>query len=414
MIVTNRLRVLAAGTALALVVAACGSDDTTTNGGGDGSVATGEPPTPEVTTAPDTTTGDTTTGDTTTGDTTTGDTTTGDTATDTAGDDGTVAGVTLVTYDSFPEADTSLNEALGRFTADTGIDVDILVAGDTGTMLAKAALTAGNPEGDVMWGIDNTFLSRAVEEDIFEPYEAAGLGNVPSGLTDLVPNAEATPVDYGDVCVNYDIGWFDERGLEPPTSFDDLVDPAYAGMLVVQNPATSSPGLAFLLATIDEYGADGWQQYWQALGDNGVEVVESWTQAYYERFTWAGGGPTPMVVSYGTSPPAEVIFADPPRDDAPTGVMESTCFRQVEFVGVLRGTDAPEEARQLVDFLISDEFQQELALNLFVYPANSSVDLPQEFVDFAVAPAEPRTLDPDVIDENRSTWIDEWTELVLG
>jgi len=366
--------------------------------GGDGSVATGEPPTPEITTAPDTTS----------------DTTAGDTTPDTVGDDRTAAGVTLVTYDSFPEADTSLNEALGRFTADTGIDVDILVAGDTGTMLAKAALTAGNPEGDVMWGIDNTFLSRAVEEDIFEPYEAAGLGNVPSELTDLVPNADATPVDYGDVCVNYDIGWFDERGLEPPTSFDDLVDPAYAGMLVVQNPATSSPGLAFLLATIDEYGADGWQQYWQALGDNGVEVVESWTQAYYERFTWAGGGPTPMVVSYGTSPPAEVIFADPPRDDAPTGVMESTCFRQVEFAGVLRGTDAPEEARQLVDFLISEEFQQELPLNLFVYPANSSVDLPQEFVDFAVAPDEPRTLDPDVIDENRSTWIDEWTELVLG
>ena len=398
MIATNRLRVLAAGTVLALVVAACGSDDTTTNEGGDGSVATGEPPTPEVTTAPDTTS----------------DTTAGDTTPDTVGDDRTAAGVTLVTYDSFPEADTSLNEALGRFTADTGIDVDILVAGDTGTMLAKAALTAGNPEGDVMWGIDNTFLSRAVEEDIFEPYEAAGLGNVPSELTDLVPNADATPVDYGDVCVNYDIGWFDERGLEPPTSFDDLVDPAYAGMLVVQNPATSSPGLAFLLATIDEYGADGWQQYWQALGDNGVEVVESWTQAYYERFTWAGGGPTPMVVSYGTSPPAEVIFADPPRDDAPTGVMESTCFRQVEFAGVLRGTDAPEEARQLVDFLISEEFQQELPLNLFVYPANSSVDLPQEFVDFAVAPDEPRTLDPDVIDENRSTWIDEWTELVLG
>jgi len=406
MIVTNRLRILATGTVLALVVAACGSDDPTTTEGGGGTVATGEPPAPDATDATDTMSD---TGP------DTGPDTIGDTTADTStGDDGPVSGVTLVTYDSFPEADTSLNEALGRFTADTGIDVDILVAGDTGTMLAKAALTAGNPEGDVMWGIDNTFLSRAVEEEIFEPYQASGLENVPSELTDLVPDAAATPVDYGDVCVNYDIGWFDERGLEPPTSFDDLVDPAYAGMLVVQNPATSSPGLAFLLATIDEYGADGWQQYWQALGDNGVEVVESWTQAYYERFTWAGGGPTPMVVSYGTSPPAEVIFADPPRDDAPTGVVESTCFRQVEFAGVLRGTDAPEEARQLVDFLLSAGFQQELPLNLFVYPANSSVDLPQEFVDFAVAPDEPRTLDPEVIDENRAAWIDEWTELVLG
>ena len=214
--------------------------------------------------------------------------------------------------------------------------------------------------------------------------------------------------------MNYDIGWFDDRGLEPPSTLDDLIDPAYAGTLVVQNPATSSPGLAFLLATIDEYGTDGWQAYWQALGDNGVEVVESWTQAYYERFTWAGGGPTPMVVSYGSSPPAEVIFAEPARDDAPTGVVADTCFRQVEFAGVLRGTPAPAEARQLVDFLAGADFQNELALNLFVYPANTTVDLPQEFTDHAVVPGDPRSLDPAMIDENRSAWIDEWTELVLG
>ena len=326
--------------------------------------------------------------------------------------------ITLVTYDSFPETDTSLNDALADFSADTGIAVEILVAGDTGTMLSKASLTAGNPEGDVMWGIDNTSLSRAINDGIFEPYVAAGIADrsvgIPTEFLDLVPNGEATPVDYGDVCVNYDIGWFAERDLEPPTSFEDLIDPMYAGQLVVQNPATSSPGLAFLLATIHEYGLEGWQDYWSRLGANGIEVVDSWTQAYYERFSWAGGGPTPMVVSYGSSPPAEVIFAEPPRDDAPTGVIEDTCFRQVEFAGVLRGTDAPDSARRLVDFLVSERFQSELALNLFVYPTNEAVALPPEFVDFAVVPATSRSLDPAVIDAERSTWIDEWTELVLG
>jgi len=326
--------------------------------------------------------------------------------------------VTLVTYDSFPEADTSLNDALAAFTADTGIGVEILVGGDTGTMLSKASLTAGNPEGDVMWGIDNSLLSRAIADEVFEPYLATpiadGTVDIAQEFLDLVPDGEATPVDFGDVCVNYDIGWFAERELEPPTSFADLVDPAYAGMLVVQNPATSSPGLAFLLATIHEYGLEGWQDYWSRLGANGVEVVDGWTQAYYERFTWAGGGPTPMVVSYGSSPPAEVIFADPPRTDAPTGVIEDTCFRQVEFAGVLRGTDSPDAARQLVDFLVSEQFQQELALNLFVYPTNQAVELPQEFTDFAVVPETSRSLDPEVIDAERSTWIDEWTELVLG
>ncbi len=326
--------------------------------------------------------------------------------------------ITLVTYDSFPEADTSLNDALAAFSAETGIDVEILVAGDAGTMLSKAALTAGNPEGDVMWGIDNTLLSRAIAEDVFEPYLAApvedGSVEIREEFLELAPNNEATPVDYGDVCVNYDIGWYAERDLEPPSTFADLADPAYAGQLVVENPATSSPGLAFLLATIHEYGLEGWQGYWSRLGENGVEVVDGWTEAYYERFTWAGGGPTPMVVSYGSSPPAEVIFAEPPRDDAPTGVIEDTCFRQVEFAGVLRGTESPEAARRLVDFLVSEPFQRELALNLFVYPVNQAVDLPPQFVDFAVVPETSRSLDPALIDAERSTWIDEWTELVLG
>jgi len=320
--------------------------------------------------------------------------------------------ITLVTYDSFPESDTSLNDALAEFGEETGITVEILVAGDTGTMLSKAELTAGNPEGDVMWGVDNTFLSRAVDGGVFEPYASPAATDLASELLALAPGDEATPVDFGDVCVNYDIAAFE--GLAVPATLEDLAEPEYADLLVVQNPATSSPGLAFLLATIDEYGEDGWQDYWTRLTENGVTVVDSWSDAYYGEFTWAGGGTRPMVVSYGSSPPAEVIFADPPRDDSPTGVIESTCFRQVEFAGVLAGTEHPAEARMLVDFLASDTFQSELALNLFVYPANTTTALPQEFVDFAVVPDEPRSVDPADITANRSAWIDEWTTIVLG
>ena len=323
--------------------------------------------------------------------------------------------VTLVVYDSFPTADTSINAALDAFTADTGIDVEIVVAGDTGTMVSKAALTAGNPEGDVMWGVDNTFLSRAVADGVFEPYTAPITATFPAELTALVPNGEATPVDFGDVCVNYDVAWFADRSLAVPTSLADLADPAYAGLLVVQNPATSSPGLAFLLASIAEFGtepdasgAPGWQTYWQQLVDNDVEVVDSWTQAYYESFSAVGGGDRPLVVSYGSSPPAGVIFGDPE-----TGAIESTCFRQVEFAGVLRGTEHGDQARQLVDFLAGETFQSELALNLFVYPADPAVALPPEF-STAVVPDDPYELDPTDIDENRATWIDEWTELVIG
>jgi thiamine transport system substrate-binding protein len=323
------------------------------------------------------------------------------------------AKVTLVAYESFPETDTSLNEALAAFTEETGIAVDLVIAGDTGTMVSKAVLTAGNPEGDVMFGVDNTFLSRVIDESVFEPYTADGLDAIPEWLRALVPNGEATPVDFGDVCVNYDIGWFADHHLDPPTSLADLADPKYRKLLVVENPATSSPGLAFLMASIVEFGENGWKDYWAQLRSNGVEVVDGWQQAYYERFSWAGGGPKPLVVSYGTSPPAEVLFADPPVNEAPTAVVESTCFRQVEFAGVLRGTDAPDEAERLVDFLISPRFQSEVALNLFVYPANGDVALPPEFTEYSVQPAHPATLDPATIAANRESWIDQWTDLVL-
>jgi len=330
------------------------------------------------------------------------------------GGDGDPAAITLVTYESFPtDPENPLIVALEEFTADTGIEVEVLVAGDTGTMLSKAALTAGNPEGDVMWGVDNTFLSRALDAEVFEPYGAAGVTELPADLTALVPDGEATPVDFGDVCVNYDIAALAESGVEPPTSLADLTDPAYAGMLVVENPATSSPGLAFLLATIVEFGEDGWEQYWADLRDNDVLVVDGWSQAYYEEFSFAGGS-RPLVVSYGSSPPFEVLFASEQLDEAPTAVVESTCFRQVEFAGVLRGTDAEDEARQLVDFLISERFQREVAMNLFVFPVNQDVELGPEFTDYAAIPDDPLTMDPAQIDANRADWVDRWTTLVTG
>ena len=321
--------------------------------------------------------------------------------------------VTLVAYDSFPsgDPDNPIRLALDDFTAETGIEVEILIAGDTGTMLSKAVLTAGNPEGDVLWGVDNTFLSRAVEGEVFEPYLAVGIDRIDPEFTELVPNGEATPVDFGDVCVNYDIAALDAAGIEPPRTLADLARPEYAGLLAVENPATSSPGLAFLLATIAEFGEDGWESYWADLVANDVVAVDSWTQAYYEEFSWAGGD-RPLVVSYGSSPPFEVLFAAEPLETAPTGVVAGTCFRQIEFAGVLRGTDAPLAARMLVDFLISERFQREVPLNLFVFPVNPDVELDPAFVEFATIPERSLSLDPALIETHRADWIDRWTAIV--
>ncbi|MEM8748353.1 MAG: thiamine ABC transporter substrate-binding protein [Actinomycetota bacterium] len=419
-------RLLATLVAGALVAAACGSDS---NGedGADGTSASAADDTDEATDSDPTSDASTDTAEAGGDDAeASNDSTTSEGDGADGGDDGDEASestddetagggepVTLVTYESFPSEGTPVNDALAAFSEETGIDVEILVSGDTGTMLAKAELAAGNPEGDVMWGIDNSFLGRAIEAEIFEPYVADGLDAVPAEFTDLVPDGVATPVDFGDVCLNYDITAFEDLGVAPPTTLDDLLDPTYADLLVVQNPATSSPGLAFLLATIDEYGEDGWQDYWAALADNGVSVTDGWTDAYYGEFSYAGGD-RPVVVSYGSSPPFEVLFAETELDAAPTGVVESTCFRQVEFAGVLAGTDQPDEARMLVDFLITDEFQATLPLNVFVFPVNENVELDPAFVDFAVIPETSRSLDPAAIDANRSEWIDQWTRIVIG
>lgn len=296
--------------------------------------------------------------------------------------------LTLIAYDSFlpPEG------AFDAFTKETGITVDVALSGDAGEMVAKAALTSGNPEGDVMWGVDNTLISRANDSEIFAK--------------------EPTEVDFGDVCVNFDIAALGQT--EPPVTLDDLVNPEYQGMLVVENPATSSTGLAFLLATVAAFG-ESWPDYWKQLVANDVQVVNSWDEAYYTSFTRYGGD-HPLVVSYSTSPPAEIIFADPPLPDgspALTGVAAETCFRQTEFAGVLRGSAFPKQAQQLVDYLAGPTFQVLLPESLFVYPANQDVSLPQSFIDYAPEITTSYSLPPEDISQNRQAWIDQWSDIVL-
>lgn len=316
----------------------------------------------------------------------------------------------LLTHDSF-----ALSEGvLAAFTEDTGIEVELIQGGDAGTVVNQAILTKGNPQADVLFGIDSTFLSRAIDEDIFVPYESADLAEVDEAFL-LDPGYRVTPIDYGDVCLNYDKAFFAESGTPVPDSLSDLTDPAYKDMLVVENPATSSPGLAFLLATIDEFGDEGWQQWWSDLRSNGVQVSEGWEDAYYGQFSGGSGseGTRPLVVSYASSPPAEVIFADPPVTEAPTGVIADGCYRQVEAAGILRGTDQQAAAGQLIDFLLSEDVQADLPLSMFVYPVRRGVELPEEFLAHVVAPSDVGELPAETIGQRRDEWIDTWTDIVL-
>ncbi len=318
--------------------------------------------------------------------------------------------VRLLTHDSFALSDGVLD----AFTEDTGIEVELIQGGDAGTVVNQALLTNGNPQADVLFGIDSTFLTRALDEDLFIPYEARDIDQVADELL-LDPEHRVTPIDYGDVCLNYDKAYFEDRGLEVPDSLEELTEPAYRDLLVVENPATSSPGLAFLLATVEALGEDAWQGWWADLRENGVEVVDGWEEAYYSAFSGGLGseGDRPLVVSYASSPPVEVLYADPPVDEPPTGVIDGSCYRQVEAAGILAGTEHEEEAQQLIDFLLAEEVQADIPLSMFVFPARTGVELPDLFVDFAATPADVFELPPEDIDAHREEWIDAWTDIVL-
>jgi thiamine transport system substrate-binding protein len=316
--------------------------------------------------------------------------------------------VVLVTHDSF-----AVSKPVRRaFERETGLRLKILQSGDAGEALNKALLTAGDPQGDVFFGVDNNLLTRALNEDLFQPYKPAELSRVDRRYV-LDPEHRVTPVDHGEVCLNYDKHWFAVHGIAPPGTLEQLTAPRYRSLLVVENPATSTPGLAFLLATIARLG-DGWQDYWRALRANDVLVVDGWEEAYTVRFSGSSGkGKRPIVVSYASSPPAEVIFGGKPVKEAPTAVVESSCFRQVELAGVLRGAPNEEGARKLIDFLLSPAFQRDVPLSMFVFPVRTDVDLPAAFARWAVVPERPLELPPEEIGANRDRWIREWTDVVL-
>ncbi len=317
----------------------------------------------------------------------------------------------VMTHDSF-----AISEPVAaQFEAANQVKVQFLKSGDAGTALNKAILSKDNPLADVFYGVDNTFLSRALQEDIFEPYASPLLANIPDKFK-LDPQNRALPVDYGDVCLNYDRAYFTEKGLQPPQSFDDLTRPEYKGVLVVENPATSSPGLAFLLATIGVYGDPGYLDYWKALKANDALVVNDWETAYYTEFSGSSGkGPRPVAVSYNSSPAFEVIYAEKPLDEPPTAavVSDNTCYSQVEFAGILRGTQNRDLAEKWVDYMLSIAFQEDMPMQMFVFPVNRDAHLAEAFTKFLQIPQKTVMIDPKDIAEKRDTWLKAWTEVML-
>lgn len=320
------------------------------------------------------------------------------------------ATLTVMTHDSFSVS----KDVIKAFEQANRVNVRFLKSGDAGAVLNQAILSKRNPMADVLYGVDNTFLSRALKADICEAYASPLLAAIPKALQ-LDKQNRFLPVDYGDVCLNYDVAWFAKKGIQPPATLLDLTRPAYRSLTVVENPATSSPGLAFLLATIGQFGEKGYLQYWKQLKTNDVLVTDGWQEAYWGQFTAASKGTRPIVVSYASSPAVEVYYASKPPAQAPTAAVigPGTAFRQIEFVGILKGTRQRDLARRFVDFLLDKTCQEDIPLQMFVFPANRNARLPAVFVKHSKTADKPITIPHQTIAAKREQWIEAWTQAVL-
>ena len=311
--------------------------------------------------------------------------------------------VVLVTHDSFglPE------ELIERFEEENGYQLVIRPSGDAGALTNELVLTKHDPIGDVAFGVDNTFGSRALDEGVFASYDT----QLPVGAEEYVlpgdDDNRMAPVDSGNVCVNVDETWFADNDVAPPVTLEDLTEPAYRDLFVLPGATTSSPGLAFLLATIAEYG-DDWPDYWERLMANGAKLTAGWEDAYYVDFTQGGGkGKRPIVLSYDSSP----AFTVDGKGGTTTSALLETCFRQVEYAGLLEGAANPNGGQALIDFLLGPDVQAALPESMFVFPVDAGIELPADWAKYAERPETPYTVDPAEIAANRDEWLREWSDV---
>lgn len=291
--------------------------------------------------------------------------------------------VILVTHDSFVMS----KELISDFEKTTGYHLKLLKAGDTGTLTNRLILTKKTPIGDVVFGIDNSFSALAISNGIID--------------------GPLTPTNFGDVCFNYDKSWFEQHKIPAPTSVSDLTLQRYKGLTVIENPNLSSPGLSFLAATVDKFGASGWEQYWQSLKANGIKVVNSWESAYYTEFSGSSGkGNFPIVLSYASSPAGEV------RDDgqSQTASILDGCFRQTEYIGVLKNANNPAGASAVIEYFLTSKFQATFPEAMYMYPIIMTTPIPVTWSKFAqIAPH----IYGDKLDfpVNRKSWLTKWSAI---
>ncbi len=307
--------------------------------------------------------------------------------------------LTVYSYDSI---EWWMKEIVPIFEQKYGVKVNLVLIGDAGEVLNRLILEKDNPQADVVVGIDNSYLAKAIDAGILEPYRPANADVIPDWIIEKFdPTFHLTPYDYGFIAINYR----KDMVQNPPASLEDLTKPEWKGKLIIEDPRTSSPGMAFLLWTIAVYG-DDWLNYWEKLKENDVQIVEGWSAAW-NAFT---KGEYPLVLSYATSPAATVYYDN--NTNIGAVAFKEGNYLQIEGAGIVKGAKHPELAKKFIEFLISEEAQEKLPLNQWMYPVNKNVQTPEVF-KYAVKIDKPVTVDPKEIENNYDLWLKQWTALMI-
>jgi thiamine transport system substrate-binding protein len=309
------------------------------------------------------------------------------------------AQLVVYAYDSFVAEWGPAPLIVPKFEEEHGVRVEVISVGDAGQVLNRAILEKDDPKADIIVGIDNNMLSRALEESVLQRYRSPNLDAVPQWLI-FDDSHSVTPFDYG-----YFAFVFDSEALaNPPSSLEELTDSRFRKRIIVQDPRTSSPGLGFLLWTVAVYG-EQYLEYWRRLEPNLLTITAGWDTAY-GMFT---SGEAPMVLSYTTSPAYHAEYEQTDRFRAL--LFDEGHYLQVEGMGILRGAPHPVAARKFIDFILTEEFQTEIPLTNWMYPVDPEVGTPDSF-RFAPKPDRSLQLQAEEIRTNRDRWIDAWVKQV--
>ena len=311
--------------------------------------------------------------------------------------------ITVATYSSFINSEESAGPWLkDAFESEYDAEIEFLEPDSGVNQYIQRAQQGADIEADLYVGLNVDELIR-VDEQLDDPlFDSLG-GDLERSdhIKDRLrfdPEGRAVPYDTGYISLVYD-----ENEAEP-TTFEDLTAEEHRGQFITQNAQNSDPGVAFLLWTINEFGEDGYLDYWQALQDNDVRILGSWDDAYNAYLSEEGD----MVVSYSTD---QVYNGDQPRHQI--GFLNDQGYEQPEGMARFADSDNPEAARDLMEFVLTPDAQAEIAQRNVQFPAVDDAELDEEFAELAKEPPEPVSFDYEELAGNLDGWVEDWARQVV-